>query len=124
MSHCVAYPTITQAIACGNDAFQIIRAGEIVARKDEFGLHAWNVVGFANGVILGVPDDPHPFGAAENNELAATLTNLRGELGDNGAFAGAMPPLLTTLLGYLRLAIDVLLEWLGLNRGGTQVATP
>lgn len=42
---------------CIKELVKIVRDGQILERKEEFALHAWNVQGYAQSMIVGAPDD-------------------------------------------------------------------
>jgi hypothetical protein len=85
MSH-VAYPAQFPA-RCVADLIQIARGGldELRARKAEVGLHAWNIQGFAQSVLLGNPEPIHGMSSDDEANLLEQLNEL------NLCVSGAFP---------------------------------
>jgi hypothetical protein len=87
MAH-TAYPS-EFPLECISSLIQIGRGGfdEIIARKAEVGLHAWNIQGYGQSILLGSPDGPFTATneaeeanfAEQANELVAVYQSAMGE---------------------------------------------
>jgi hypothetical protein len=75
MSH-VLYPEALP-LTCVTASVAILRNGEAAQRKDELGLHLWNIQGFAQRHLLGVPGDERRFATAPlSDEACCSLDEL------------------------------------------------
>ena len=72
----VTYPDLFPA-SCIAKAAQIVREGSSVVKKSELGLCLWNVQGYLQRVVLGVPDgydEVYRGASSEVGESVAALT--------------------------------------------------
>jgi len=96
----------------------IVRQGQILERKAEFGEAVWNVQGVLQGIFLGIPgDDPQPVGAIlfSDSELDS-LKQLHASLSDlieDGLPAGTekddlkfSPAIIMALVRMIALILD------------------
>lgn len=110
----VMYPE-KAPIHCGMELIRIVREKKLASESKEFGLHAWNVQGFIQRVMVGIPnEDVQPiFGNSDSEEcfndciceLQSTMGPL-AELGDFEVYTDASENELIEALGDDAVKID------------------
>lgn len=111
MSH-VLYPT-QFPVQCALDVVSLIRSGNYKDHIPEFGLHLWNLQGYAQYAALGLPPN-HAFSAgplASDEQLSELEDNLVAftEDADRGAFGASAEAIdLATILLLIQVASQVI----------------